>query len=93
MCFSLAWLLALCVWAVLAIATYVILIKILLPYLLRKLAPTGEISEGISLVGQVLRVIFWAIVVIIVIYIVFSLLACLWSFAGGSLPSLFPTHR
>jgi len=92
MCFSLSWLMALCIWAVLAIATYAILIKILLPYLLRKLAPTGEVSEGINIVGQVLKVVFWAILIIIVIYIVFALLSCLWSFAGGSLPSLLP-HR
>jgi len=93
MCFTLGWLMSLLVWIVIAVATYVILIKILLPYLLRKLAPSGAVGEGIGILGQVLHVIFWAIIVIIVIYVTFALLACLWSFAGGSLPSLFPHSR
>jgi len=92
MCFSMPWLMTILIWIVIAIATYVILINILLPYILRKLGG-GEIGEGVGIVIAVLRVILWAIVVIIVIYIVFSLLACLWSFAGGSLPSLFPHGR
>lgn len=90
MCFSMGWLMSLFIWVVVAIATYVILIQILLPYLLKKLSPGGEISEGFGVLVAVLRVILWAIVIIIVIYVVFSLLACLWSFAGGSLPSLLP---
>lgn len=90
MCFSMAWLMGLLIWVVIAIATYVILIQILLPYLIKKLSPKDEISEGIGVVAAVFRVILWAVVIIIVIYVVFSLLACLWTFAGGSLPRLFP---
>lgn len=91
-CFSMAWLMNLLIWVVIAIATYVILIQILLPYLVKKLSPAGDVSEGLGVLAAVLRTILWAVVIIIVIYVVFALLACLWTFAGGSLPSLFP-HR
>ncbi len=92
MCFSMAWLQSLAIWAVIAIATYVILIQILLPYIMKKVAPSGEVGEGIGIVISILRVVFWAIVVCIVIYIAFSLIACLWSFAP-SLGSLLPRGR
>jgi hypothetical protein len=91
MCFSLAWLEQIAIWIVIAIATYVILIQILLPYLLKKFAPSGQVSEGLGVLFAVLRVFLWAVVIIIVIVIVFSLLACLWSMAGG-FPSILPHH-
>jgi len=89
MCFSLAWLVSLAIWITIAIACYVILIRILLPYLLRKWGAGGEVAEGVGIVLQCLRVVFWAIVIIIVICIVAALLGCLWSFAGG-MPKIFP---
>lgn len=92
MCFSMAWLMNLLIWIVIAVATWVILIQILLPYLLSKLAPSGAIGEGLNVLAAVLRVILWAIVIIIVLYIAFALIACLWSFAGGGV-SLFPRIR
>jgi hypothetical protein len=93
MCFSGAWLMQILIWAVIAIATYVILIQILLPFVLSKLQASGAVGQGVNVVLAVLRVVFWAIIIIIVIYIVFALLACLWSFAGGSLGSLMPHGR
>lgn len=89
MCFTMAWLMQVLVLIVIAVATYVILIQILLPYVVSKLGG-GEVSQGVSVLIAVLRVVVWAIVAIIVIYVVFALLACLWSFAGGGLPSIFP---
>ena len=93
MCFSMAWLMNLAIWIVIAIATYVILINILLPYILSKLGGGGEIAQGVGVVIAIFRVILWAVVIIIVIYIVFALLACLWSMAGGSFHSLIPHGR
>jgi hypothetical protein len=91
MCFTMGWLANLAVWIVLAIATYVILIQILLPYLLKKLAPNPEAAEGVGVGLAVLRVVFWAIILCIVIYVVFALLACMWSMAGGlPFPRLHP---
>jgi hypothetical protein len=92
MCFSMAWLENLAILAVVVIATYVILIQILLPYLTSKLTGGGEVSQGVGVFLACLRVFFWAVVIIFVIVIVFALLACLWSFAGGSFGALFP-HR
>jgi hypothetical protein len=54
MCFSLGWLAQIAVWIVVAVATYVILIQILLPYLLKKLAPGGQASEGLGVFLAVL---------------------------------------
>jgi hypothetical protein len=91
MCFSLGWLAQIAVWIVVAVATYIILIQILLPYLLKKLAPSGQASEGLGVFLAVLKVFLWAVIIIIVIYVVFALLACLWSMAGG-FPSILPHH-
>jgi hydrogenase-4 membrane subunit HyfE len=92
MCFTMAWLAQFLVWCVIAIATYVILIQILLPYILKKLGAGGEVSEGVGVLFAVLRVFFWALIVIIVIWLVFDLLQCLWSMAGG-FPMLLPHGR
>lgn len=91
MCFSMAWLMQLAILAVVAIAIYVILIQILLPYIMSKLGG-GEVSQGVSVVIAIFRVVLWAVVIIFVIYIAFALIACLWSLAGGSFGSMLP-HR
>lgn len=90
MCFSLDWIMHLAIWIVLAIATYVILIQILLPYLLSKLGGGGEVSQGVRVALAVLKVVVWAIVICVVIYVVFALLSCMWTVLGDY--SLFP-HR
>jgi hypothetical protein len=80
MCFSLAWLEQLLVWLVIVGAVIAIL---------RLIVPWVAAQFGIPLVAQVLNIILWAIIVIFVIYIVFSLLSCL---AGGPPILLFPHH-
>ncbi len=63
------------------LGTVIAIIRLVVPWVLAQV--------GIPIVGQVVNIILWAIVCIIVIYIVFSLLACL----GGSVSLLPPGHR
>ena len=79
MCFSLAWLEQLCVFVIVAIAIWSI-IKLLLPLV------------GIPLLAQILSIILWAIIAIMVIYIIFGLIGCLLNMGGGSF-SLLPHGR
>ena len=79
MCFSLAWLEQLCVYAVVIWAIYLI-IKMLIPYI------------QIPILVQILQIVLWAIIAILVIYVIFGLLSCLLSMGGGGL-SLLPPHR
>lgn len=88
MCFSLIWFRDLFVLLVIVCAIYSIL-KIVIPYLLSKLeAPVGE---GAGIVVRCFNVFLWAIIAIFVIYIVFALISCLWSYVGGF--PLMPTGR
>lgn len=77
MCFSLPWLEQLCIYAVIIFAVYSI-IRLLIPFV------------GIPIVAQILEIVLWAIIAILVIYIIFGLLSCLLSGSGGF--SLMP-HR
>ena len=79
MCFSLAWLLQLCVWIIIVIAL-ISIIRIVVPWLMSWAGMPAPV------VG-IINIIIWAIVAIFAIYIIFDLLSCL--FGGGfGLPSL-----
>ena len=80
MCFSLEWVMRLCVFIVLVIAAWSI-IKLFLPYLTQFLP---------DIVVQIIRIVIWAIIAIICIYIIFGILSCLIG-AGGGLH--FPSGR
>jgi len=87
MCFSLAWLQQLFIWMIIVGAVIAIL-YILATYVMSKLPP--PFAEAAGVISSVLRIVMWAIVAIFVIYVCFSLVSCLLSYAGG-MPSL--THR
>lgn len=91
MCFSLGWWQNLFVWLVI-VAAIVAILQILLPYILKKIRPSGEVSEGIGILTQIARIVIWAVIVIFVIYVAFALISCLLSMGGGGL-SLFPRGR
>lgn len=82
-CFSLLWIEQILVYCVILMAAFAI-IRLVVPWALTKL------GGDFSVLGQVLNIIMWAIVIIIVIYIVFALLSCL---IGGT--GFFPPlpHR
>ena len=79
-CFSLAWIETLCIYAIIIGAVFAIM-KIIIPYALAQLG-------GGAVIVQVLNIIGWAIIAIIIVYIVFALVSCL---IGGGF-SLMP-HR
>ena len=78
MCFSLGWLEQICIYIVCVFAIWSI-IKLLLP------------SIQPPLLAQILQIILWAVISILVIYIIFGLLGCLVGGGGGF--SLLPPHR
>lgn len=84
-CFSIEWLQQILVYCVVLMAVFAI-IRLVVPWALSKF------GGDFAIVGQVINIILWAIVVIIIIYIVFALLACLFSMGGG-VHSLLPPHR
>ena len=75
MCFSLAWLMQLLIWAVIVIAIVAIL-RLLIPYILSAL-------PGGGLIVAILNILFWAVIVIFVIYVAFAVISCLLSMGGG----------
>lgn len=72
-CFSLLWLQQLLVYCVI-IAAVIAIIKLLIPFLSGLLHPV---------VGQALQIVLWAVVAIVVIYVIFALLSCLLGMGGG----------
>lgn len=80
MCFSLNWLMQICILAIVIIAIVAIL-KIIIPYALSKAGAT--IGQGISVVLEVLKIVLWAVVAIIVVILCFELIACLIGYAGN----------
>jgi hypothetical protein len=66
-CFTLGFLEQLIIWAII-VGAIVACIKLLVPYL------TGLVSP---ILGQIIMIILWAIVAIMVVYLIFGLLACL----------------
>jgi uncharacterized membrane protein len=79
-CFSMDWLLHVLILCVLVGGTIAIL-QIVIPYALSKMGAT--IGEGARVVIRVFKVLLWCAVAIVVLYIVFMLIACLWSMGGG----------
>lgn len=74
MCFSLAWIEQLCVWLI-VVAALVAIINLLVPYL------TGLI--GLPIVAQIIKIVLWAVVAIMCVYIIFGLISCLLGSGGG----------
>lgn len=72
-CMSLGFWMQVCIFVVIAMAVWS-LIRLLLPYLLQFLP---------GVVVSIINILLWAIIAIIVIYIIFGLLACLLGAAGG----------
>src|SRR5262245_59155765 len=67
MCFTLGWLVSFAIWLIIVIAIYKIM-EILLPWLASKTDP---------IVAQVGKIVLWAIMCIIVLYIIVELISCL----------------
>lgn len=80
-CFSLGWLEQMLIWLV-CVGAVIAILKLFVPWVMAQV--------GIPIVGQVINIILWAIICIIVIWIVFALLACLIG-AGGF--SMMPPHH
>jgi hypothetical protein len=74
MCFSLAWIEQILIWAVVVVAV-VAIIKILIALVLPQLGWAG------SVIMQGLNIVMWAVVAIFVIIICFDLISCLLDFA------------
>jgi hypothetical protein len=70
MCFSLAWIMNLLIWAVVIGAVYAI-IKLLLPLAFAQIGIAGD------LLLRILTIIVWAAVLIFIIVVAFELLGCL----------------
>lgn len=77
-CFSLSWVEALLIWLVIVCAVIAVL-KLLIPWIL------SVIGANLGIIPAILNIIFWAFIVICVIYLVFDLIGCL---GGLSFPRL-----
>lgn len=86
MCFSLEWLKAILVYLV-VICAIIAILKIIVPWVLGKLASFPALTEAIGIITQIIWIIIYAVIVIFVIYVAFDLIQCLLSYAGG-FPSL-----
>ena len=73
-CFSLAFVEQLIIWLIVIIAL-VAIIQLLIPFV--------DSLSGFPIIGQIIRIILWAIVAILVVYLIFALLSCL--LGSGSL--------
>ena len=82
-CFTLQWLESFLIYCVI-IGAVIAIIRLVVPWVMAQV--------GIPLLAQIINIILWAVVVIFVIYIIFSLLSCLIGMGGGGL-SLLPSHR
>jgi hypothetical protein len=67
-CFTLGFLEQLIVWLII-IGAIVACIKLLVPWLTS--------MTGMPVVGQIIMIVLWAIVAIMVVYLIFGLLSCL----------------
>lgn len=83
MCFSLEWLkevLILCI----VIGAVILILRLVIPYAIGAMGLA--IGPGVNLILAVLRIVFGAIIAIIVVTICFELIGCLLSYANvGSL--------
>lgn len=80
-CFSLAWLMQLCIWIVIIIAIWSVL-NLVLPWLMSLI--------GVPIIAEIIRIVIWAVIAIMCIYVVFMLLSCLLVSGGGLMH--FPTR-
>ena len=80
-CFSMAWLMQLCIWVVIVIAVWRIF-NLVLPWLLAQI--------GVPFIVSVIQIVIWAVIAIMCIYIIFMILGCLLGSGGGLLH--FPTR-
>lgn len=72
MCFTLLWLVQLVVQLV-VIAGVIMIAKVVVPWIMAKLGADGAVLM------QVLNIIIWVAVTILVIWIVYDLVTCLWT--------------
>ena len=87
MCFSFSWIAQLLIWAV-AIGAAFLILQLILNFVLPKIQ-LPMVGEIITLLISILKIIIYAMVIIVLIIIAFDAIACLLSMAGG-FPSL---HR
>jgi hypothetical protein len=73
-CFTLGFLQALII-QVIIIAAIIAIIKLLVPFLVS--------ITGWPILGQILMIVLWAIVAIMIVYLIFALLSCLMGSGGG----------
>jgi hypothetical protein len=81
-CFTLQWLEQVLIYCVILGAVYAIL-KLIIPLALSNLP---------AIIGQIINICLWAVICIIIIYIVFAVLSCLLSLGGG-LGGIMPHGR
>ena len=81
-CFSLGWLENFIIYCII-VGAIISIIRLLLPWAVDQL--------GVPMLGQVVRIILWAVVCVFAVYIIFALLSCLVGSGGGL--SLLPPHR
>ena len=80
MCFSAQWLEQMLIYIV-VVCGIIAIIKLLIPLLVQVLTPV--LGGGAVIVGQIMMIVLYVIIAIFVIYLVFGLISCLWSFVGG----------
>jgi hypothetical protein len=78
------------IWAVIIIVCIAVL-RIIIPWILGKMAPGPSVQEGINILVQVFNVILWGAVAIVVLLIIAAGISCLISMAGST-GTLLP-HR
>ncbi len=81
MCFSIAFLFQLLIWLVIVGAVYAI-IKLVVPAVMAQFGGPG------SLLAQVINIVLWAVMLIIVLYLIWDLVECLVGSGGLSRPRL-----
>lgn len=81
MCFSVAFLFQLLIWLVIVGAIYAI-IKLVVPYVLAQLGSPG------GLLAQVINIVLWAVMIVLVLYLIWDLVDCLIGAGGLSRPRL-----
>lgn len=74
MCFSLGWVEHLCIYLVCIVAVVAIM-RLIIPWLL-------SLIGGGGIIAQIINIVLWAVVAILVIYIVFGLIGCLLGSGG-----------
>ena len=73
-CFGLGVIEQLLIWLIIIIAI-VAIIRLLIPVL--------DSMTGIPIIGRVLEIVLWAVVAIMILYVIFGLLGCLFGSGGG----------